>query len=82
MQISWLLKKPTDLDLHCLLRQGMSCLAREGLIMSLWESKITVFTLEVLGHLNFLLHVLKVEKKSILLPVDMSKIVLDEWQTV
>ena len=30
-QISWLLKKPADLDLHCLLRQGMSCLAREGL---------------------------------------------------
>ena len=26
-----LLQKPTDLDLHCLLRQGMSCLAREGL---------------------------------------------------
>ena len=25
----WL--KPTDLDLHCLLRQGMSCSAREGL---------------------------------------------------
>ena len=25
-------QKPTDLDLHCLLRQGMSCLAREGLI--------------------------------------------------
>ena len=24
-------EKPTDLDLHCLLRQGMSCLAREGL---------------------------------------------------
>ena len=23
--------KPTDLDLHCLLRQGMSCLARKGL---------------------------------------------------
>ena len=23
---------PTDLDLHCLLRQGMSCSAREGLI--------------------------------------------------
>ena len=31
IQISWLLQKPTDLDLHCLLRQGMSCLAREGL---------------------------------------------------
>ena len=24
IQISWLLKKPTDLDLHCLQRQGMS----------------------------------------------------------
>ena len=33
IQISWLLKKPTDLDLHCLLRQGMSCSAREGLIL-------------------------------------------------
>ena len=31
IQISWLLQKPTDLDLHCLLRQGMSCSAREGL---------------------------------------------------
>ena len=31
-QISWLLKKPTDLDLHCLLRQGILCSAREGLI--------------------------------------------------
>ena len=29
--ISWLLQKPTDLDLQCLLRQGMSCSAREGL---------------------------------------------------
>ena len=27
-----LLQKSTDLDLHCLLRQGMSCSAREGLI--------------------------------------------------
>ena len=31
IQISWLFQKPTDLDLHCLLRQGMSCSAREGL---------------------------------------------------
>ena len=31
IQISWLLQKPTDLDLHCLLRQGMSCSAKEGL---------------------------------------------------
>ena len=30
-QISWLLQKPTDLDLHCLLGQGRSCSAREGL---------------------------------------------------
>ena len=34
IQISWLLQKPTDLDLHCLLRKGMSCLARDGLS---WE---------------------------------------------
>ena len=32
---SWLLQKPTDLDLHCLLRQGMSCSAREGLIVGI-----------------------------------------------
>ena len=30
IQISWPLQKPTDLDLHSLLRQGMSCSAREG----------------------------------------------------
>ena len=27
-----MLKKPTNLDLHCLLRQGMLCSAREGLV--------------------------------------------------
>ena len=37
IQISWLLQKPTDLDLHCLLRQGMSCLAREGLRWVTWK---------------------------------------------
>ena len=31
IQISWLLQKSTDLDLHCLLRQVMPCSAREGL---------------------------------------------------
>ena len=31
IQISWLLQKPTDLDLHCLQSQGMSCSAWEGL---------------------------------------------------
>ena len=44
-QISWLLQKPTDLDLHCLLRQGVSCLAREGLIVVLsntWTLLLTV----------------------------------------
>ena len=32
IKISWLFQKPSDLDLHYLLRQGMSCSAREGLI--------------------------------------------------
>ena len=31
IQISWLLKKPTDLDLHCLQRQGISGLAGQDL---------------------------------------------------
>ena len=31
IQIGWLLQKQTDLDLNCLLRQGMSCSARKGL---------------------------------------------------
>ena len=30
IQISWLLQKPTYLDLHCLLKQGMTCLEREA----------------------------------------------------
>ena len=33
IQISWPLQKPTGLDLHCLLIQGMKCSAREGLIL-------------------------------------------------
>ena len=37
IQISWLLQKPTDLDLHCLLRQGMSCSGREGLRVILYH---------------------------------------------
>ena len=28
IQISWLLKKPTDLDLHCLQKQGISGFSR------------------------------------------------------
>ena len=43
IQISWLLQKPTDLDLHCLLRLGMMWLAKEGLIKNAyWEGyKVT-----------------------------------------
>ena len=37
IQISWLLSKPTDLDFHRLLRQGMSCSAREGLSKCLFS---------------------------------------------
>ena len=32
-------QKPTDLDLHCLLRKGMLCSAREGLIYSTLDAK-------------------------------------------
>ena len=37
--ISWLLQKPTDLDLHCLLRQSMSCSAREELTVSAFSEE-------------------------------------------
>ena len=41
IQINWLLQKPTDLDLHWFLRQGMSCSAREGLnYLHLFEWKL------------------------------------------
>ena len=53
IQISWLLQKPTDLDLHSLLRRGMSCSAREGLkmfvlILSMSCKKPFVFSASVL----------------------------------
>ena len=38
IQISWLLQKPTDLDLHCLLRQGIFCSAREGLTLTIFRT--------------------------------------------
>ena len=31
----WASSEATDLDLHCLLRQGMSCSAREELILKI-----------------------------------------------
>ena len=43
IQISWLLQKPTDLDLHCLQRQGMSWFSRTRVknifFLSYWEKK-------------------------------------------
>ena len=56
IQISWLLKKPNDLDLHYLLRQGMTCLAREGLnphsrlIFSLHSETINLLMQSVLWY--------------------------------
>ena len=32
-EISWLLKKPTDLDLHCLQRQDISGFSRKRFVM-------------------------------------------------
>ena len=39
IQISWLLQKPADVDLHWLLRQGLSCSARIGLTFSYFSTK-------------------------------------------
>ena len=43
LQTSWLLKKPTDLDLHCLQRQGISGSSRQGL------SHLGLFFLLIVG---------------------------------
>ena len=51
--------KPTDLDLHCLLRQDISCLAREGLNaerLKLLFSTKAVFQ-SILKHIDFFLTV-------------------------
>ena len=45
------LQKPTDLDLHCLLRQGMTCSAREGLIIR--PRHVPVFTVSGLKAAKF-----------------------------
>ena len=56
IQISWLLKKPNDLDLHCLQRQGISGFSRprvklyrddEGVIME-WKNRSQVRKLLIL----------------------------------
>ena len=41
IQISWLLQKPTDLDLHCLQRQSISGFSRTRVNTSKAEHKIT-----------------------------------------
>ena len=47
IQISWLLKKPTDLDLHCLQRQGLSKISRTRvksiIILFLVTCLVTIF---------------------------------------
>ena len=53
IQISWLLQKPTDLDLHCLQRQGISWFSRTrvkkvlgfvyyDLILNNWSNKSSI----------------------------------------
>ena len=64
IQISSLLQKPTDLDLHCLLRQGMLYSAREGLnvccqyafvIKKIWFNKSSTCSKTNLRHFTFVL---------------------------
>ena len=53
------MQKPTDLDLRCLLRQGMSCSAREGLrtmddtIMIKCQIKMTTLVKTVLVYVYY-----------------------------
>ena len=54
IQISWLLQKPTDLDLHCLQRQGISRLSRTRVNMKkqdmeAWKGQQALFKLGMLG---------------------------------
>ena len=38
-QISWLLQKPTDLELHCLQRQGISGISRTRVKVDIWSER-------------------------------------------
>ena len=51
IQISWLPQNPTDLDLHCLQRQGISGFSRTRVKSS--ENQGTLIT-QILGHRNSL----------------------------
>ena len=52
IQISWLLQKPTDLDLHCLQRQGISRLSRSRVKMI----KLISLLIDVSGGVNQMHH--------------------------
>ena len=66
IQIGWLLQKPTDLDLHCLLWQGMSCSAREGLKKGNIYDFLFVFL-----HTKYLLKSPTIESKFVPFRVDL-----------
>ena len=89
IQITWLLQKPTDLDLHCLQRQVYPDSAGQGLTMVSCPVNISVVLFDIYHIYPKYWDTLtpyhtcpNILKKSIFLPVDMSKIVLDEWQTL
>ena len=48
-------QKPTDLDLHCLLRQGTSCSAREGLILFSYLTQCLICKLAFCSGLSLLI---------------------------
>ena len=49
IQICWLLQKPTDLDLHCLQRQGISGLSRTRVKVNYWkDTSVQISTVTVL----------------------------------
>ena len=56
IQISWLLQKPTDLDLHCLQRQGISGFSRTRRVKNTFSLGMTllrcIMEKESLGHMQ------------------------------
>ena len=47
IQISWLLQKPTDLDLHCLQRQDISGFSRTRVNMLLCRSQLQIIGVSI-----------------------------------
>ena len=54
----------------------------DGMFSHVAACCVTIFTQSIRTPFPFTILVLILEKKYILLPVDVFKIVLDEWQTV